>query len=668
MTLKLQSKYSITIVSIIVANAILLAVALLFQFTSSVQALTDTASAKMSDDLLVQMEKRGEVIIRLLAENIVNPLYLYKADKIYEQLYAVKQQKDVAYTYLYDVDGKIIQNGTKEVFNYGKMLDDERSRNALHSKGALLKQIHNNILGISFPIWIGDTPLGGIKIGLSLKNIKSDIAEARDTLNQIGHTGLQRNLFALSLTALLLIAVGIAVSILVVGHLIRPIREVSIYANRVGRGHYDALISSKRTDEIGELIDAFNQMSQDLQHTTVSKNYVESIIDSMSDTLVVLSPDGKINLVNRAISDLLGYKQKELIGGSFEMLFLHKTRPGIKKWLKDLVQNGSVPYVYKICLTKNDRQIPVSLSGSVIHTHEGIIKDIVCVIQDITERLHVQKELRAAKKLRTAKEAAESANIAKSQFLANMSHELRTPLNHIIGFSELIVDKTFGELNEIQEEYLNDSLQSSRHLLALINDILDLSKVEAGKMELELTDVDLKLLLENSMVMIKEKAMKHGVRLSTDIKEIPDFIKADERKIKQVLYNLLSNAAKFTPDHGSISLVACYISANNGYLTTSRGKGINLPLTGNPTPDNHQNFIKVSVKDTGIGLKQEDLERVFKPFDQVDASRSRNYQGTGLGLSLTKNFVELHGGKIWAKSEGEGKGSIFTFVIPASLC
>ena len=264
--------------------------------------------------------------------------------------------------------------------------------------------------------------------------------------------------------------------------------------------------------------------------------------------------------------------------------------------------------------------------------------------KEIIQRQQVEEELRCAK------EMSDNANRAKSDFLANMSHELRTPLNHILGFTELILDKNFGELNDTQSEYLEDVHSSSKHLLSLINDILDLSKVEAGKQELRPTDVDLKMLLENSLVMFKEKSLKHSIRIEADLKEIPDTINADERMLKQIVYNLLSNAVKFSPDGGKVSLTArpCLLdkgehSANNSHQI--RG-------------------VKISVSDTGIGLKPQDLSFIFNPFDQVENAQSRRFQGTGLGLSLTKSLVELHNGRIWAQSEGEGKGSSFSFTLP----
>lgn len=278
--------------------------------------------------------------------------------------------------------------------------------------------------------------------------------------------------------------------------------------------------------------------------------------------------------------------------------------------------------------------------------------------------LRTQELHRAMDKALQLANEAQNANIAKSEFLANMSHELRTPLNHIMGFTELVLDDDAKTLTSIQKEYLHDVLQSSKHLLSLINDILDLSKVEAGKQELSVTDVNLKHVLENSLVMFKEKILKHHISMSLDTDGIPASIAADERKLKQILYNLLSNAVKFTPDGGSVGLYAHLLRRENGSFARENGKPVHIPDRIREGFAESGSFVLVSVEDTGIGISRENQEKIFEPFEQVESASNRRFQGTGLGLSLTKKLVDLHAGAIWVESEGEGKGSIFNVMIP----
>jgi two-component system, NtrC family, sensor kinase len=229
----------------------------------------------------------------------------------------------------------------------------------------------------------------------------------------------------------------------------------------------------------------------------------------------------------------------------------------------------------------------------------------------------------------------EAASRHKSEFLANMSHELRTPLNAIIGFSEVLGERMFGELNDKQAEYIQDILSSGRHLLALINDILDLSKIEAGRMELELSRFDLPAAIGSAVILVRERATRHGLALDVSVDERLGLFVADERKIRQVLLNLLSNAVKFTPEGGRVAVRAA-------------------PADGG---------VEISVSDTGIGIAVEDQEAIFQEFRQVGTDYARKREGTGLGLALARRFIDLHGGRIGVKSR-LGEGSTFTIDLP----
>jgi GAF domain-containing protein/anti-sigma regulatory factor (Ser/Thr protein kinase) len=245
------------------------------------------------------------------------------------------------------------------------------------------------------------------------------------------------------------------------------------------------------------------------------------------------------------------------------------------------------------------------------------------------------ENVRLFKEIQEKTRQLEVANKHKSEFLANMSHELRTPLNAVIGFSEALLDRMFGELNEKQADYLKDIHESGRHLLSLINDILDLSKIEAGRMELEISAFHLPSAISNAITLVRERAQRHGIALGCDIDPALGELQADERKVKQILLNLLSNAVKFTPDGGRVE-----VSAKRD---TTR--------------------VEIAVRDSGIGIAPEDQGSLFEEFRQVGRDSTRKAEGTGLGLALTRKFVELHGGEIRVASQ-PGKGSTFTVSLP----
>ncbi len=268
---------------------------------------------------------------------------------------------------------------------------------------------------------------------------------------------------------------------------------------------------------------------------------------------------------------------------------------------------------------------PGSFPGEVVDLLQTLATQSVLAIQNA--RLYRELEEKGRQ--------LEAASHHKSEFLANMSHELRTPLNAIIGFSEVLHERMFGELNDKQAEYVQDVLASGRHLLSLINDILDLSKVEAGRMELELSRFDLPSVLESTATLVRQRAARRGLLLDLSVDERLDEIVADERKVRQIALNLLSNAVKFTPEGGRITLTA-------------------TPTDG---------AVRIAVSDTGVGIALEDQAAVFEEFRQVGGDAASKQEGTGLGLTLTKRFVELHGGRISVESE-LGKGSTFTFTLP----
>ena len=320
------------------------------------------------------------------------------------------------------------------------------------------------------------------------------------------------------------------------------------------------------------------------------------------------------------------------VGVGLSVLLARRLVRPVKQIRTAAARIGAGAYDERIELRRRDEL------GGLADELNGMAASLQASVQSLEQKVEERtRELqRALAELSRKGRQLEVASEHKSHFLANMSHELRTPLNAIIGFSQVLRQRLFGPINEKQEEYLDDILSSGNHLLSLINDVLDLSKVEAGQVELEVASLSLREALERGVVMVREPATKHGVRLSLELAPGVDLVEGDERRLRQVIFNLLSNAVKFTPEGGEVVVA-----------TASR---------------DHE--VLISVTDTGPGIRVEDHERIFEEFQQTDVGVQQG-EGTGLGLALSKRLVELHGGRIWVESE-PGHGSRFVFTLPAN--
>ena len=427
------------------------------------------------------------------------------------------------------------------------------------------------------------------------------------------------------------------------------IHELGTAFNRM----IDKLAQSKREiDEHTRKLEArvkerTTELYKDKKALLESERHLKAIWDSTPTGLMIIDKNNhKIVDANPFALQLLGRTLSEVVDQVCHKFICPAERGNCP--ISDL--NQRVDGDERILVAHNGKQIPIL--KTVVSFYKKNREYLIESFTDITGRKKAEAHLEAAKN------EAEAANRAKSDFLANMSHELRTPLNHIIGFTELILDQNFGDLNETQLEYLGDVLTSGKHLLSLINDILDLSKIEAGKLEIDPSEVELRPLLENSLIMIKEKALKHGINVAVILGDIPATIQADERRVKQVLYNLLSNAVKFTSDGGQIQLEARLAAQDIEFPPNGNAQKVQKMLA------THSQLLFISVSDSGIGIEKNNLERVFDPFEQLGDGKGGKYQGTGLGLPLTRDLVELHDGIIWADSRGKNYGSRFSILMP----
>ncbi len=349
--------------------------------------------------------------------------------------------------------------------------------------------------------------------------------------------------------------------------------------------------------------------------------YTRSLFESNIDAIMTTDPSGIITDVNKQMEVLTGCTRDELIGAPFKNYF---TDPdGAETSIKQVLREKKVTNYELTARARDGKETVVSFNATTFYDRDRKLQGVFAAARDVTEHKRFEQSL-------------QEANRMKSEFLANMSHELRTPLNGIIGFTEFLIDEKPGPLMPKQKEYLGDVLSSARHLLQLINDVLDLAKVEAGKMELHPETFPVQKAVEEVVAVIKGIAQKKRIAIAIEIGAGIDAVLLDQHKFKQVLYNLLSNAVKFSDEGGQVGIDAHRLDLNQ---------------------------LEVKVRDTGIGIKAEDINRLFTEFEQLDSGTARRFEGTGLGLALTKKIVEFQGGRISVESE-PGKGSVFTVVLP----
>jgi protein-histidine pros-kinase len=564
-----------------------------------------------------------------------------------ETLSALRAAPNIISAAIYTSEGRIF---AKYVRGFGSHLAALPERLDIVKNSLMLSRTEGGQLTALSPIFSDGKLIGVVYI-------QSDLSEIASRLRD--YVGIALIVLAISL------AIAFAVSSRMEKKISGPILSLAETSRSItSRKDYSLRTTVESKDEIGILAEAFNEMlgevgrrsvaieesNRTLQHEMTERRRAEdefrqlnvelerrvadraaqlqAITDTANDAIISANERGEIVYFNRGAERIFGWSAGEAAGRPLTLLmpkrFYDPHRAGFQRFLSTRQPKIIGRTVELIGIHRDGKEFPVEFSIANWMTPQGTF--FTAVLRDVTERKRFEQSI-------------QEANRMKSEFLANMSHELRTPLNGIIGFSEFLVDEKPGKLNDRQREYLNDILNSGRHLLQLINDVLDLSKVEAGKMELFPETFSLRNAVEEVCSVVSPMAKKKNIAIEQTISSAVERVTLDQQKFKQVMFNLLSNAVKFTDDGGRVAIVAGPHGSNQ---------------------------LRLQVRDTGIGIRPEDFGKLFVEFKQIDSGTTRKYEGTGLGLALTKKIVEFQNGSITVESE-PGKGSTFTVVLPRTI-
>ncbi len=613
-------------------------------------------------------QEKGFSLVRVFAFSSVQGAVAGDFLGLRELVRSLVRQPGVRYAMILDLNGRVLMHSRVE--RTGELFRDPISLRTLEATEPLVQETRSDegepLYDFAAPVLLLNERRAVARIGLSFENERRILRQTRNAILGLG---------------ILTLIGGLLFVQFHVRRVARPIQALVHGAEAVAQGDLETRIQIERRDEVGRLGEAFNRMGDSLKAFREIDHEITSTLDRDA-VLQTIARHARALLK----ADLAHVATCDPRTGSATVVAGSGDRGGFLRGLEIVPGHGAGGYVlttgqpllianyaHDPRITKDHHDlvgsegivallvVPIGLKGKIIGLLYAANRRPTAFTsgdQEILSRLAAQaaiaienatlyaqvrqhaEELEAKVEARTQDLQDANAQLAaasqhKSEFLASMSHELRTPLNAVIGFAEVLLERLFGELNEKQDEFLQDILSSGRHLLSLINDILDLSKVEAGRMELRLEPFNLPLALENALTLVRERAKRHGISLSLTVDEkLSEFV-ADERKVRQILLNLLSNAVKFTPDGGRISVAAAL--ANGG--------------------------AEIAVSDTGIGIAPEEQAAIFEAFRQVGRDPAQKREGTGLGLTLAKSYVELHGGKLSVQSE-LGKGSTFTFTLP----
>ena len=562
--------------------------------------LTALSVRAQSERLRHELEDRGKLLTTVIAGNSTDPLAMLDVRKLRNMISEARDQENVLDTVAFDEEGRVLTDGTA-VNSRRHMLIPEAAFRHASGSDALLVEFDGDTMMVTKPVHLGGKVLGGVRLRYSMAGLAEDQASLARRAAKVGA------IFAL---------MGVLAAALLAEAITRPLQEIIQATRALSEGKPVPRLAVRTADEVGELAGAFNEMTLKLRDTTVSRDYLDRVLETMGECLVVTGPDGTITRVNSAVCTLSGVGEEELLGQNCRDLF--RAPQGHVSILDALAPDGSARGLETVLLARGGEAVPVMISVGAMEENDGRARSYVIVAADIGERLRHEQQ--------------------KDEFVTMVHHEVRAPLTAVRGAIGLLEGGVVGELGERGQELVKIALRNSERMGRLVNDILVSRKLDSGRMDFRFEKVEMMLLIEQAIDSTSAYATSHEVRFELEEGVPGAMVRVDPDRMIQVLTNVLSNAVHFSPIDGVV-----IVKASRRDL-----------------------ILRVAVSDSGPGIPEDFRDQVFEAFARGEHEDWRDRSGSGLGMSISKGIIEELGGTISFETEF-GIGTTFLIDIPESV-